>query len=347
MASPKNSFNPTKTFLLTGAGFTKSFGGYLGSEMWAAILNQSEVQNDQELRQALIRHPNLDFEAVYNEIQSSEAYTATQKSSLTNAIRKAYGQMDNILRESAGSNAVAACRRFIRLFSGSRKDRTVGFVFTLNQDLLMERFYVNDDQEKMMSLPVLRRPEWFRCNVGPLFGDSDKDELELPDKATVERDIRNLWSTFTTQLMYVKLHGSFGWRSKQNSDVMIIGHDKFGAIQKEPLLTSYLSLFEYVLNQGDQKLLIIGYSFRDEHINEILIKAIRNSKLRIYYISPKAPIDFRNELFSLPKPRHHVTELWNSLAGYFPGTIDYFYEPDHEFIPARAKNFLATLGLLT
>jgi hypothetical protein len=29
--------------LLTGAGFTKTFGGYLASEMWATILNQPEV----------------------------------------------------------------------------------------------------------------------------------------------------------------------------------------------------------------------------------------------------------------------------------------------------------------
>ena len=30
--------------LLTGAGFTKTFGGYLASEMWATILNQPEIQ---------------------------------------------------------------------------------------------------------------------------------------------------------------------------------------------------------------------------------------------------------------------------------------------------------------
>ena len=35
--------------LLTGAGFTKTFGGYLASEMWATILNQPEVQRSPEL----------------------------------------------------------------------------------------------------------------------------------------------------------------------------------------------------------------------------------------------------------------------------------------------------------
>jgi len=28
--------------MLTGAGFTETFGGYLATEMWAAIFNQPE-----------------------------------------------------------------------------------------------------------------------------------------------------------------------------------------------------------------------------------------------------------------------------------------------------------------
>jgi hypothetical protein len=38
-------FRRTKIFLLTGTGFTKGFGGYLGSAMWPAILSQPELQN--------------------------------------------------------------------------------------------------------------------------------------------------------------------------------------------------------------------------------------------------------------------------------------------------------------
>lgn len=127
--SPSGRFyEPTNTFLLTGAGFTKSFGGYLGSEMWAIILNQPELQNDNDLRQIMVRHPQLNFEAVYYEVQSSIKYTHEQKLALTRAVRRAYRQMDEILRESAGIKAIAACRRFVRLFSGSRKDRTLGFL---------------------------------------------------------------------------------------------------------------------------------------------------------------------------------------------------------------------------
>lgn len=197
----------------------------------------------------------------------------------------------------------------------------------------------------MIALPALHRPEWFKCNVGPLFGEKEDDELKLPNESAISEEQKKLWTTFTSQLQYVKLHGSFGWRSQDGSDVMVIGHDKFGAIQKEPLLKWYLTLLENVLNKGERKLLVVGYSFRDKHINEIIVKAIRNNRLQLYVMSPKQPIDFRSELFSAPKPRYHVTEIWESLAGYFPGTVHDFYQENNFFVPAQARAFLNALRI--
>jgi hypothetical protein len=54
--------------LLTGAGFTKTFGGYLASEMWATILNQPEVQDSPELLKKIRDADNLDYETCYEEI---------------------------------------------------------------------------------------------------------------------------------------------------------------------------------------------------------------------------------------------------------------------------------------
>ena len=56
--------------LLTGAGFTKSFGGYLASEMWAAILNQPEIQNSPALLKRMRELETLDYELLYEEIQT-------------------------------------------------------------------------------------------------------------------------------------------------------------------------------------------------------------------------------------------------------------------------------------
>ena len=57
--------------LLTGAGFTKSFGGYLASEMWATILNQPEVQDSPELLKGMRDLENLDYEMFYEDVQSN------------------------------------------------------------------------------------------------------------------------------------------------------------------------------------------------------------------------------------------------------------------------------------
>ena len=38
MSSQERWFKAAKNVFLTGAGFTKKFGGYLASEMWALVL---------------------------------------------------------------------------------------------------------------------------------------------------------------------------------------------------------------------------------------------------------------------------------------------------------------------
>jgi hypothetical protein len=142
-------YTPANTVLLTGAGFTKNFGGYLASELWAILLNDREIQIDEQLRQLLVGDPHLNFEAVYHKVQSSDKHAPEQKLSFTRALRRVYAQMDALLCDSAdATNAKQACATFMRLFSGSRKDRTLGFVFTLNQDLLVERFYSNADGDR-------------------------------------------------------------------------------------------------------------------------------------------------------------------------------------------------------
>jgi hypothetical protein len=57
--------------LLTGAGFTKTFDGYLASEMWAAILNQPEIQNSPELLKGMRDIDKLDYEEFYEQIQAN------------------------------------------------------------------------------------------------------------------------------------------------------------------------------------------------------------------------------------------------------------------------------------
>lgn len=77
------------------------------------------------------------------------------------------------------------------------------------------------------------------------------------------------------------------------------------------------SLFENLLNAGQRKLVVVGYGFRDKHINEIIANALKHHQLQLYIMSPKQPIDFRSELFSIPNRLYNIEEIWNSKVAIF------------------------------
>lgn len=82
---------PTKNVLMTGAGFTKDFGGYLGDEMWAAILSHKGISRHQKLRQKLLSQ--LNYEYVYHEVLDSDSYSTDEKSAFRDAVETTYQRM--------------------------------------------------------------------------------------------------------------------------------------------------------------------------------------------------------------------------------------------------------------
>lgn len=335
-------YQPTETMLLTGAGFTKTFGGYLGSEMWAAILNQPEVQHDPALRKCMFGAEGLNYEAAYNKVQESDEFTAEQKSCFTSAVLRAYEQMDDIIRLRRVQPAFNS-RFWIRRFGGSDNPRSRGFFFTLNQDLFIERFYRNDgDSGTQLTLPGVYSDEWFKD--GGAF-----KPVDLPTSGKLEIVQQKFWEKGHGRFVYIKLHGSYRWRSQDGSDVMVIGYGKEGKIEKEPLLRWYMSLFEEVLNAGDRKLLVVGYGFGDEHINQVIARAIREKGLKLYVACPMSPQEFMNHLLGLSgnvtrKPC--CDQLWDGLFGYYPGEVTDFYNPDqYSSLSPQAEGFFRALDL--
>jgi hypothetical protein len=97
-----------------------------------------------------------------------------------------------------------------------------------------------------------------------------------------------------------KLHGSIGWRVKtdvsgnesivRNSSsapepgtelVIYPSREKYVASRKLPFLT-YMDRLRKSLTTGECLLLIVGYSFRDQHLNEILRQGLRaNTRLTV------------------------------------------------------------------
>jgi hypothetical protein len=353
MSKMASWYEPNELILLTGAGFTKSYGGYLTSEMWAAILNQREIQNDAVLRLELLNEFN--FERYYHRVLSSTGYSEPQKDALTKAIRKAYAAMDDSIAVQSYQRtnlAVKVCELFLSRFAGEGKQR--GFFFTLNQDLFVERYYHNDDGQLRPSIPgVIQDPKWFRGTGDHLKIDAG-NPVVLPNAAGLEKQTKNFWERGHGQFKYIKLHGSYNWRSHGGSDALVIGEEKEGSIAKEPLLKWYNDLFEKVLSWPKKKILVvIGYSFRDAHINKTIADAIRAKVLQLCIVSPQLPQQFYGELLPLhgsnvdPKPEADC--LWTGIRQYWPNVVTDFYDCDERsrFLPLGEAFFEGLRDSLT
>jgi hypothetical protein len=89
------AIKPSKVALLTGAGFTKTFGGLLAGEMWAAIFNQPEIQNTPSVREKML--VQLNYERFYQDCMDDRTLTANEKEQVTKAVLQAYMLLDELI----------------------------------------------------------------------------------------------------------------------------------------------------------------------------------------------------------------------------------------------------------
>ena len=81
--------------LLTGAGFTHNFGGYLARDMWAQIFNHEAVQRCDSVRRAMRK--NFNFETVYDEILYG-SFNPDEKKAIIEGLKSAFADLDEIVR---------------------------------------------------------------------------------------------------------------------------------------------------------------------------------------------------------------------------------------------------------
>jgi len=303
-------YSPKSTVLLTGAGFSKPFGGYLAGEMWELIFNQEVIAQSPRIRELLLKELNYEraYERVVKEFKPSE------KVVLTEALRIAYAALDHAICTSFKENRrhIEMVRSFVRNFRGEDKKR--GFVFTLNQDLLLERYC---SMEEMFKIPGPEHHDWFT----PRLGDSEPPIVKVPDVEEVNKLRNKFWSKQSglERFLYIKLHGSYCWQSEKNKDCMVIGCEKEGRIADEPLLAWYFDIFKEVLSIRNQTLVVVGYGFMDRHINNIIADS-RKSGLRLCVISPLIIENFRNRLCNTARSDinrvHRGKEIWKMIWDY-------------------------------
>ena len=298
--------------LFTGAGFTKNFAGFLATEMWTKIFNHSEVQNYPYLRELLL--DDFDYESIYYKVLSGN-YSADEKEAIQNAIFEAYQKLDAIaceytpITETSKASIHAGAKQLIDQFI--RDINQINFFFTLNQDLFIERIF-GDTKKPIMTLNMVKI--FIPGSIDSRLPLSVNNFIKTPNQnMTTHEPASNLSHK---ELHYIKLHGSYGWKSSDGTNKMVIGQNKKSQIAEEPLLAYYFDLFKQTLAQKERKLLAIGYGFGDEHVNRVIAESIKNHGLEVYILSPTDPNRFITALKE--ETYAHGKVILSGLKGYFP-----------------------------
>jgi len=289
--------------LLTGAGFTKNFGGLLAVEVWSRIFNHTSVRGVPGLASKVsVLAP--DFEAVYDEVVVRDPTTDEAKA-VHKATLAAYDTLDQKLQDPMGPQSkldVARIGEMVKLCGPTKDTKEVGFLFTLNQDLLPERKTVGKlhfGDPQILGFGGLPGHYGTYLEQGDGAPLTKKDVRRCPSQEQIEHGAPS-W-LHGGQFYWVKLHGSSNWRDAAGNDLMVLGHGKMGQIQAEPLLSWYWGLFKSALLSRRHRLFVIGYSFRDEHVNEVIAESVATKATELVVVNPAPWEQFKNSLVGLPR----------------------------------------------
>ena len=303
--------------LLTGAGFTKNFGGYLASEMLDEMRNQASAL----LKNWIDKHTPSDFEALYDEALKSGDKQLVED--MNAAVRSSFGRMDDQIRDQLKRGPYADIRNppfvfgeFISKFAGDRS-QSRSFWFTLNQDLFVERAWNSGSRQINIRIPGLENGNWFGPRVGgyEIFGDELRERLPENRVAEFQFDGRKNPFDGVFNFIYIKLHGSVNWQSHDGGDCLVIGTRKSEQIKNEPILDQYFDTFEKVLCRPDCRLLVIGYGFGDAHINEVICKGIADSGIKVFVSNCMKYEKLKETLQDVSLPGDSKVDLGTQSAG--------------------------------
>lgn len=146
-------------------------------------------------------------------------------------------------------------------------------IFTLNQDTLLEDYYVGN---------VRWSEKWsgsYLPYMEPLHSEvqTDRRTGDTPMTPAI-----HLASSPELQ-PYYKLHGSYTWFSGADR-LLVMGGNKTETIRTSSVLKKYHQELAQQLAIPNTRLMVIGYSFGDQHINEIICKAADAEQLQIFII---------------------------------------------------------------
>lgn len=268
------------TYLLLGAGFSRNWGGWLASETFEYLLGTAEVRANEVIRALLWKHQRqggFEYALAELQVQASRSPHGPETKALNElqaAVLRMFSDM-NRAYEKHDWNFTNDMSMQVGPFLGK-----FDAIFTLNQDILLELNYVPNihayglPRFRSVTLPGMRR----RVSVGD---DPRKGQSWAWSRWVPEGDFAVLNGC---QPIY-KLHGSANWHVADGDSMLIIGGEKSGGIARNQVLSTYMREFERRVSTATAKLMVIGYGFRDDHINRILFAAA-NLGMKLFVIDP-------------------------------------------------------------
>ena len=261
--------------LLLGAGFSNNWGGWLASEVMADVLGR--VSDDDGLSGLV--HNVASFEDALTQVQADfqrqpSATTKARLDRLQGAILGTFGAMNQVFA-AMPSMEFSQFREFSIQQFLSRFDA----IFTLNQDLLFELHYLG------MELHNPRR--WNGYHFPAMQPPPNWQNLPRPDRlGALWRSMPKFQISENLQPIF-KLHGSINWRDASNDgELLVMGANKQAAIGGSKILSWYSDQFRGYLGIPNTRLMVIGYSFSDHHINTIIHEVWQKSGLKMFIVDP-------------------------------------------------------------
>ncbi|MBV8356931.1 MAG: SIR2 family protein [Deltaproteobacteria bacterium] len=296
--------------LLLGAGFSSNWGGPLASDVFDWLLQRPEISGDARLKQQLWNDRNAGgFENTLSQVQSD--YLRSPNSENEERLRRFQKAINEIFADMDRGFATFPSWEFQEERHRMLSHALVKFdaIFTLNQDLLFERYYLNA-QGFDVSLETNQR--LLGCLIP---GMKETRENSAPHPYDIA------WSKWTPLPSpgfkvpdrfqpYFKLHGSYRWDDGTGKDLMVIGGSKSLTIQSYQVLKWFFAEFQRYLAMGATRLMVIGYGFNDPHINNALLDAAPKG-LKIFIIDPlgvDAADPTRHLPLRMPNPFQDVIE---------------------------------------
>jgi hypothetical protein len=231
-------------YLLTGAGFSRNWGGWLANEAFEYLLGAPEI--DDYLRRILWRAKlwGQGFEGALSIVQ--DAYTSNKSDEtkqnldkLTRAVIGMFNAMQAAFNKLDYRESDLRLQRFLSLFDA---------IFTLNQDTLLETLYAG---------PVRWSKRWYGSYLPYMkFIEEPAQPHTFMLRHPMMQD-----SEFITrendQPIY-KLHGSYNWFAEPHGErLVVMGGNKTASIDTFRVAAQYQDEFQAMLSQPDTQLMVI------------------------------------------------------------------------------------------